>query len=81
MTSLSFDLANFIDLAQLPTVPKGLFTKKMSVSYDEESGEKTIWYFIQYIKHKLSQPTYKTRGLFRSVLTDGKKIQVYSPPK
>ena len=81
MTSLSFDLANFIDLAQLPTVPKGLFTKKMSVSYDEESGEKTNWYFVQYIKHNLSQPTYKTHGLFRSVLTDGKNIQVYSPPK
>ena len=81
MASLSFDLANFIDLAQLPTVPKGLFTKKMAVSYDEESQEKTNWYFVQYIKHNLCQPTYKTHGLFRSVLTDGKKIHVYSPPK
>ena len=81
MASLSFDLANFIDLAQLPTVPKGLFTKKMAVSYDEESQEKTDWYFVQYIKHNLCQPTYKTHGLFRSVLTDGKKIHVYSPPK
>ena len=81
MTSLSFDLANFIDLAQLPAVPKGLFTKKMAVSYDEESQEKTDWYFVQYIKHLLCQPTYKTHGLFRSVLTDGKKIHVYSPPK
>ena len=81
MTSLSFDLANFIDLAQLPTIPKGLFTKKIAVSYDEESQEKTDWYFVQYIKHLLCHPTYKTHGLFRSVLTDGKKIHVYSPPK
>jgi len=81
MTSLSIDLANHINLNELPFVPKGLFAKNISVTYDEEIQEKTNWYFVQYLKHTLCQTTYKTHGLFRSVLTDGKTIQVFSPPK
>ena len=81
MTTLSIDLANHFDVTELPAVPKGLFAKKISVTYDEESQEKTNWYFVQYLKHTLCQTTYKTHGLFRSVLTDGKTIQVFSPPK
>ncbi len=81
MTSLSIDLANHINLNELPSLPKGLFAKKISVTYDEESQAKTNWYFLQYIKHTLCHDTYKTHGLFRSVLTDGKDIQVFSPPK
>ena len=81
MTTLFIDLANHFDVTELPAVPKGLFAKKISVTYDEESQEKTNWYFVQYLKHTLCQTTYKTHGLFRSVLTDGKTIQVFSPPK
>ena len=81
MTTLSIDLSNHVNLSELPSVPKGLFAKKISVTYDEESQEKTNWYFVQYIKHTLCYDTYKTHGLFRSVLTDGKTIQVFSPPK
>jgi len=81
MTTLSIDLQYHFDLYSLPAVPEGLFAKKISVSYDEESQEKTNWYFVQYLKHTLCQTTYKTHGLFRSVLTDGKTIQVFSPPK
>jgi len=81
MTTLSIDLQYHFDLYSLPAVPEGLFAKKISVSYDEESQEKTNWYFIQYVKHLLCETTYRTHGLFRSVLTDGKKIHVFSPPK
>ena len=81
MTTLFIDLANHFAVTELPAVPKGLFAKKISVTYDEESQEKTNWYFVQYLKHTLCQTTYKTHGLFRSVLTDGKTIQVFSPPK
>ena len=77
MTTLSIDLSNHVNLSELPSVPKGLFAKKISVTYDEESQEKTNWYFVQYIKHTLCYDTYKTHGLFRSVLTDGKTIQVF----
>ena len=78
---LSIDLSSYVNLNEIPTVPEGLFTKKISVSYDEESQEKTNWYFVQYVKHLLCETTYRTHGLFRSVLTDGKKIHVFSPPK
>ena len=81
MTTLSIDLQYHFDLYSLPAVPEGLFAKKISVSYDEEPQEKTNWYFIQYVKHLLCETTYRTHGLFRSVLTDGKKIHVFSPPK
>ena len=37
--------------------------------------------FYNIVKKKLCESNYTTAGLFRSVITDGKKIYVFSPPK
>ena len=47
----------------------------------DEKDEKVSWYFLHYVKNNLNIHNYHSVGLFRSVLTDGKKIYVYSPPK
>ena len=46
MSMLSIDLSSYVNLNEIPTVPEGLFTKKISVSYDEESQEKTLHVLI-----------------------------------
>tara|TARA_B110000037_G_C17043161_1_gene474557 strand:+ start:82 stop:1311 length:1230 start_codon:yes stop_codon:yes gene_type:complete len=53
------------------------------LSWDNTINENKIinWYFIKYKKSNLNINNYHSTGLFRSVLTDGKKIIVYSPPK
>ena len=68
-------LDQYFDIASLPNCPENLQQKTVI-------REDTVkWYFLQYIKNNLCEANYKTAGLFRSVLTDGKKVYVYSPPK
>ena len=73
--NLTIHLDQYFDIASLPNCPENL-------QYKTVIREDTVkWYFLQYIKNNLCEANYKTTGLFRSVLTDGKKIYVYSPPK
>ena len=72
---LTINLDQYFDITSLPDCPENLQCKTITC---EDTME---WYFIQYIKNNLCEANYKTDGLFRSVLTDGKKVYVYSPPK
>ena len=73
--TLTIRLDQYFDIASLPNCPENLQQKTVI-------REDTVkWYFLQYIKNNLCEANYKTTGLFRSVLTDGKKVYVYSPPK
>ena len=73
--TLTIHLDQYFDITSLPNCPENLQHKTVI-------REDTVkWYFLQYIKNNLCEANYKTTGLFRSVLTDGKKIYVYSPPK
>ena len=73
--TLTIRLDQYFDIASLPNCPENLQHKTVIC-------EDTVkWYFLQYIKNNLCEANYKTTGLFRSVLTDGKKVYVYSPPK
>ncbi len=73
--TLTIRLDQYFDIASLPNCPENLQHKTVI-------REDTVkWYFLQYIKNNLCEANYKTAGLFRSVLTDGKKVYVYSPPK
>jgi len=74
-TNLTINLAQYFDITSLPEAPNNL--QYRPVTYENSMK----WYFLQYIKKNLCEANYKTAGLFRSVLTDGKKIYVYSPPK
>lgn len=38
-------------------------------------------YVVKYNKQQLTADNYRTLGLFRSVITDGKKILCFAPPK
>ena len=73
--NLTIHLAQYFDITSLPDVPENLQHK--TITYEDT----VKWYFLQYIKNNLCEANYKTAGLFRSVLTDGKKVYVYSPPK
>ena len=73
--TLTIHLDQYFDIASLPNCPENLQHKIITC-------EDTVkWYFLQYIKNNLCEANYKTAGLFRSVLTDGKKVYIYSPPK
>ena len=73
--TLTIHLDQYFDITSLPNCPENLQHKTVI-------REDTVkWYFLQYIKNNLCEANYKTAGLFRSVLTDGKKVYVYSPPK
>ena len=73
--TLTIHLDQYFDITSLPDCPENLQHKTVI-------REDTVkWYFLQYIKNNLCEANYKTAGLFRSVLTDGKKVYVYSPPK
>ena len=73
--TLTIHLDQYFDITSLPNCPENLQHKIITC-------EDTVkWYFLQYIKNNLCEANYKTAGLFRSVLTDGKKVYIYSPPK
>ncbi len=78
MSNITIDLANYFDIRGLPTVSGNFQQKTVSEVYDDKTVK---WYFLQYIKDNLCEVNYKTTGLFRSVLTDGNKVYVYSPSK
>jgi len=73
--NLTIHLDQYFDITSLPNCPENLQHKIVT------SKDTVKWYFLQYIKKNLCEVNYKTAGLFRSVLTDGKKIYIYSPPK
>jgi len=76
--TLTINLADYFDIHAMPNVPEDFQQKTITGNGNENTIK---WYFLQYIKNNLCEANYKTAGLFRSVLTDGKKIYVYSPPK
>lgn len=45
------------------------------------AAEKKIRYIIKYDKNYLNSDNVTTLGLFRSVITDGKKVLSFAPPK
>ena len=74
-------LAKYFDITLLPDTESStgdLQCKTIKATYNETDIN---WYFLKYNKKNLCEENYKTIGLFRSVLTDGKKVYVYSPPK
>ena len=66
-----FDVSSFVETGSLQC-------KKFTETYADNT---VTWSFVKYNKKNLCEENYKTIGLFRSVLTDGKKVFVYSPPK
>jgi hypothetical protein len=79
MCNRVINLSDHLNITALPVVPENIKQKTIISNYNNESS--ATWYFLHYLKNTLCQETYKTDGLFRSVLTDGKKIHIYSPPK
>ena len=72
-------LSQYLNLTELPSVPENIKQKTIVINYDNESS--VTWYLLNYQKNKLCLDNYDTDGRFRSVLTDGEKIHIYSPPK
>jgi len=72
--NLTIDLAKYIDITSLPDISENLQCKTITENNVE-------WHFVKYIKKNLCEANYKTDGLIRSVLTNGRKVYVYSPPK
>ena len=85
MPNLVIDLSQYFDITKLEA---NKLASQFSSAISEDILYKTlcnetpfVWYFLQYCKNKLCETNYTTAGLFRSVITDGKKIYVFSPPK
>ena len=76
--SVTINLAKHFNIDDLPNVSEDLQQKTVTEVYYDNTVK---WYFLQYIKNNLCETNYKTKGLIRSVVTDGDKVYVYSPPK
>ena len=81
--TMSFDIRNIIS-SSLEDLTFDTFNPAYKVKkyiYMSKKNEEKIWYTIQYKKDILTCKNVSTIGQIRSVVSDGKKIYVYSPPK
>ena len=81
MSNPCFELSSHIDFKNLSNTSNNFIIKKAFMSGAIESSVIKNMFLIQYNKTMLYNDTYKTNGLFRSVITDGEKVYVFSPPK
>ena len=70
-----YNLQTYVDIPQLVEDQKYAKTKGLKV---KKQGE---LYIIKYDKRFLHEKNLDTLGLFRSIITDGKKLISFSPPK
>ena len=76
MATATINLEDYVDFNEL------LFKK--THSYQALKGKKLNddgLFLVKYLKPRLLAGDYSTTGKFRSVITDGKKVCSYSPPK
>lgn len=82
-TTMTFDLRNMIDSSfedlLLDSFNPSFKVKKYT--YHSKKNEDKTWYTLQYKKEMLNEENISTIGQIRSVVTDGEKVYVYSPPK
>jgi len=69
------------DLTEYIDIPKAVRDEKYAKSKCLLIKKQGDLYIIKYIKHCLTQENVQTLGYFRSIITDGKKLLAYSPPK
>ena len=69
------------DLTEYIDIPKAIRDKKYAKSKCLLIKKQDDIYIIKYNKHCLTQDNVQTLGHFRSIITDGKKLLAYSPPK
>lgn len=82
-----FNLGKYFDISSLNpcsylgnTYP--INTKPIKMMYTNDGEEYSVqWYMLHYLKENLNINNISTIGLFRSVVTDGNRIFVFSPPK
>ena len=82
-TIMTFDLRNMMD-SSFEDLLFGSFNPSFKVkkyTYCSKKNEDKTWYTLQYKKEMLNEENISTLGQMRSVVTDGEKIYVYSPPK
>lgn len=80
---MTFDIRNFID-SSLEDLSFNSFNPNFKVkkyTYTSKKNEDKTWYTLQYKKELLNMDNISTIGQMRSVVTDGEKVYVYSPPK
>ena len=70
-----YNLQTYVDIPQLVEDQKYAKTKGLKV---KKQGD---LYIIKYDKRFLHEKNLDTLGLFRSIITDGKKLISFSPPK
>ena len=72
-----------VDIARVVTDKKYALEKHLTVKVLNavENSTSDKLYLLQYIKHELNGDNLTTLGQFRSVITDGKKILSFAPPK
>jgi len=86
MNPIVYDLSGYADISRLVTDKSYSDSKSLKVKHqpqvDGQSVEKFhSLYVIKYDKRFLNASNYGTLGLWRSVITDGKSILCFAPPK
>lgn len=85
MTDIVINIDNYFDISTLASMSylkniNSISVKPIKILY-ANIDYPVQWYILHYLKENLSPENIHSTGLFRSVLTDGKKIYVFSPPK
>jgi hypothetical protein len=78
-----YDLSQYVDIARVVNDSEYASEKHLTVKEQNavENSTSDKLYLLQYIKNKLNDTNHHTLGQFRSVITDGKKILSFAPPK
>jgi hypothetical protein len=71
----AYDLTTYADVAKLVTDKNYAKSKNIMVKKQNDL------YVLKYSKYGLNNENIGTLGLFRSVITDGKSLLAFSPPK
>jgi|TARA_B110000483_G_scaffold158511_1_gene188097 hypothetical protein len=87
MTSIAINIDNYFDLSTLESTSylgntNTISVKPIKMLYANNNTDYYVqWYILHYLKENINPGNIRSTGLFRSVLTNGKKIYVFSPPK
>ena len=84
MTNIVINIDNHFDITTLNGTSlrnaNSISVKPIKILYTNNI-DYVQWYILHYLKENLNSENIRSTGLFRSVLTDGKKVYVFSPPK
>ena len=88
MTDMTININNYFDISTLESMSylgnmNAISVKPIKMLYTNNNNTDYYvqWYILHYLKENINPENIRSTGLFRSVLTNGKKIYVFSPPK